>query len=130
MPDTAFEHAIAYVEEPTKDGRKIAPGGIDWQFGKRIPVTSGFEGGQVIGHAITSHIDDSGAVMATLSIEERVRRLITPLDTAISTGVGLDNIDDEVSNADPPFLTIKQSEQRRVGTEGVLTVSSRASPSH
>src|SRR3546814_1244997 len=69
MPDTAFEHAIAYVEEPTKDGRKIAPGGIDWQFGKRIPVTSGFEGGQVIGHAITSHIDDSGAVMATRSDE-------------------------------------------------------------
>src|SRR3546814_16131126 len=109
MPDTAFEHAIAYVEEPTKDGRKIAPGGIDWQFGKRIPVTSGFEGGQVIGHAITPHIDDSGAVMATLYIEERVRRLITPLDKAISLGVGLANTEAGVRTEPPPLMTTKPS---------------------
>src|SRR3546814_11381802 len=55
--------------------------------------------------------------MATLYIEERVRRLITPLDTAISLGVGLDNIEAEVSNEEPPFMTIQSGRLRHVAAQ-------------
>lgn len=91
LPADAFHAAIAYVEEPTTDNRVIAPGAVDWAFGQRVPLTSGFEGGRIIGWAIPSHIDDSGAVMATVYVED---------GAAIgSLGIGLDNtsmsVDDE-----------------------------------
>ncbi len=107
LPDTAFEHAIAYVDEPTGDGRKIASDGVDWQFGQRVPVTSGFEGGRAIGHAITSHIDDSGAVMATIYVEDRA---------AIgSLGIGLDST--EVSLDDEQHMTIQSGRLRHVAAQ-------------
>src|SRR3546814_15998464 len=70
LPSTAFHGRIAYVGEPTKDGRVIEPGKIDWQFGKRIPVTSGFEGGEVVGYAIPSPIEEDGPAMATNYVDE------------------------------------------------------------
>lgn len=83
LPADAFHATIAYVEEPTTDNRVIAPGAVDWAFGQRVPLTSGFEGGRVIGWVIPSHIDDDGAVMATAYVE----------DEAVigSLGIGLDN---------------------------------------
>lgn len=115
LPDTAFEHAIAYVDVPTKDGRKIASGGIDWGFGKRVPVTSGFEDGQIIGYAIPSHIDEAGAVMASVYIEEDTLRLITPLETSISLGIGLDNT--KVSIEDDQHMTVAKGRLRQVAAQ-------------
>src|SRR3546814_13852897 len=63
LPSTAFHGRIAYVGEPTKDGRVIEPGKIDWQFGKRIPVTYGFEGGAVVGYALPPPLQEDGAVV-------------------------------------------------------------------
>lgn len=114
LPSKAFHARIAYVEEPTKDDRVIEPGKVDWQFGKRVPVTSGFEGGRVIGHAIPSHIDASGAVMATVYIEEDVLRLIAPLDTSISLGVGLDSIEGSVEDG---RMTIKGGRLRQIAAQ-------------
>lgn len=82
LPSTAFHGRIAYVGEPTKDGRVIEPGKVDWQFGKRVPVTSGFEGGEVVGYAIPSHIEEDGSVMATIYVDE--------VDSISSLGIGLD----------------------------------------
>lgn len=114
LPSTAFHARIAYEEEPTKDNRVIEPGKIDWQFGKRVPVTSGFEDGRVIGHAIPSHIDPSGAVMATVYVEESVLRLIAPMDTSISLGVGLDSIEGSVEDG---RMTITGGRLRQVAAQ-------------
>lgn len=84
MPADEFDARIAYVEEPTRDNRVIAPGAVDWQFGQRVPLTSGFEGGQIIGWAIPSHIEEDGSVMATVYVEDKA---------AIgSLGIGLDRL--------------------------------------
>ena len=113
MPNYAFRARIAYVEEPTVDGRVIKPGSVDWQFGQRIPVTAEFEGGNVIGHAIPSHIDPSGAVMATICVE---RDLFQDAPLGFSLGVGLDSIEadiDEVTQA----MTIKSGRLRQVAAQ-------------
>lgn len=82
LPSKAFHARIAYVEEPTADNRVIQSGAVDWQFGKRVPLTSGFEGGQIIGWAIPLRIEDDGAVMATVYVEDE--KVIGSL------GIGLD----------------------------------------
>jgi hypothetical protein len=109
LPANAFHARIAYVEEPTKDGRVIAPGAVDWQFGQRVPLTSGFEGGQVIGWAIPSHIDPSGAVMATLYVEEG--------QDIGSFGIGLDNTGMSVN--DDHQMTITSGRLRHVAAQSV-----------
>lgn len=117
--DTAFEARIAYVEEPTKDGRVIKMGAINWQFGQRVPVTSGFEGGTVIGHAIPSHIDEEGAVMATVYIDDAdaLRRIGEPIGS-VSLGVGLDHLEADVDNgAEPPSMVIKAGRLRVVAAQ-------------
>lgn len=83
LPADAFHATIAYVEEPTTDNRVIQAGAVDWAFGQRVPLTAGFEGGRIIGWAIPSHIDDSGAVMATVYVEDKA--------VIGSLGIGLDN---------------------------------------
>lgn len=97
LPSTAFHGRIAYVGEPTKDGRVIEPGKIDWQFGKRIPVTSGFEGGEVVGYAIPSHIEEDGSVMATIYVDE--------VDSIGSLGIGLDHTQMSINDEDQVTLT-------------------------
>src|SRR3546814_19823614 len=68
LPSTAFHGRIAYVGAPTKDGRVIEPGKIDRQFGKRLPVPPGHEGGACVGYAITlPHEEDGRATAATHS---------------------------------------------------------------
>jgi hypothetical protein len=119
LPSSAFPAAIAYIGEPTKDGRTIKEGAIDWQFGKRVPVTAGFEGGTVIGHAIPSHIDvRDGSVMATVYIDDAdaLRRIGEPIGS-ISLGFGLDSIEAEVSNAEPPFMTLTAGRLRQVAAQ-------------
>ena len=97
LPADAFHARIAYVEEPTTDNRVIAPGAVDWAFGQRVPLTSGFEGGRVIGWAIPSHIDDSGAVMATVYVEDG--------EAIGSLGIGLDNISMSVNSEHETTIT-------------------------
>jgi hypothetical protein len=109
LPSTAFHSRIAYVGEPTKDGRVIEAGKIDWQFGKRIPVTSGFEGGKVIGHAIPSHIEEDGSVMATIYVDE--------VDSIGSLGIGLDSTDMSVD--DDQHTTITAGRLRHVAVQSV-----------
>lgn len=112
LPDTAFHATIAYVDEPTKDGRVIAPGAIDWQFGQRIPVTSGFEGGEVIGHAIPSHIDvRNGAVMATIYVEKMDRG-----EVGLSLGVGLDSTEVSVDE-DHGRMSITAGRLRQIAAQ-------------
>lgn len=114
LPSRAFRHAIAYVDEPTADGRRIEPGGVNWQFGQRIPVTLGFENpGTPIGYAIPSHIDDNGGVQATVYVSESVAKMIAPLDTSISLGVGLDSLETDLAS-EGKVLTIKGGRLRQV----------------
>lgn len=109
VPADAFHATIAYVDEPTKDGRKIEPGKVDWQFGQRVPLTSGFEGGRIIGWAIPSHIDDSGAVMATVYVEDGA--------AVGSLGIGLDNTSMSVN--DDQQMTITAGRLRHVAAQAV-----------
>lgn len=113
LPSHALHARIAYVEEPTKDGRVIAPGAVDWQFGQRIPVTAEFEGGNVIGHAIPSHVDPSGAVMATVYVD---RDLLEAHPLGISFGVGLDSIEADV-NQTTQAMTIKSGRLRQIAAQ-------------
>lgn len=109
LPAEAFHARIAYVEEPTTDNRVIAPGAIDWAFGQRVPLTSGFEGGRIIGWVIPSHIDASGAVMATAYVED---------DAAIgSLGIGLDNVSMGVN--EDHQMTITAGRLRHVAAQPV-----------
>lgn len=108
LPSTAFHGRIAYVGEPTKDGRVIEPGKIDWQFGKRIPVTSGFEGGEVVGYAIPSHIEEDGSVMATIYVDE--------VDSIGSLGIGLDSIEGSISDG---HMSISAGRLRQVAAQAV-----------
>lgn len=110
---TGFHARIAYEQEPTKDGRVIAPGAVDWQFGQRIPVTAEFEGGNVIGHAITSHVDPSGAVMATVYVD---RDLLEAHPLGISFGVGLDSISADVDQT-TQAMTIKSGRLRQIAAQ-------------
>lgn len=113
LPSDAFHATIAYVDEPTTDGRVIEAGKVDWQFGKRVPLTSGFEGGRIIGWAIPSHIDASGAVMATVYIED---------DAAVgSLGIGLDNT--QMSVNDDQQMTITSGRLRHVAAQAVEAAS-------
>lgn len=108
LPADAFHATIAYVEKPTTDNRVIAPGAVDWAFGQRVPLTSGFEGGRIIGWAIPSHIDvRDGAVMATVYVED---------ETAIgSLGIGLDNT--QMSVNDDQQMTITGGRLRHVAVQ-------------
>jgi len=114
------EARIAYVEEKTVDNRMINAGAVDWQFGQRIPVSNGFEGGQVIGHAIPSHIDETGAVMATLYIEVDALDL---LGSSFSVGIGLDSLEVDLDKGSESAMTIKSGRLRQVVVDGKATPS-------
>lgn len=109
LPAGAFEHAIAYEGKPTTDGRLIVEGSIDWQFGMKIPLTAAFEGGQIIGYVIPSHIDEAGAVMATVCPPSGV-----PIG---SLGVGLDQIEASIDNGENPSMTITDGRLRHVAVQ-------------
>ena len=110
-----FRAVIAYEGQPTKDGRLIEAGAVDWKFSQRIPVTSGFEGGTVIGHAIPTNIEEDGAVMASVYIddEDALRRMGEPTGS-ISLGVGLDHLEADVDNAESPTMTITAGRLRQI----------------
>lgn len=113
LPADAFHATIAYVEEPTTDNRVIAPGAVDWAFGQRVPLTSGFEGGRIIGWAIPSHIDDSGAVMATVYVEDKA--------VIGSFGIGLDNTSMSVN--DDQQMTITGGRLRHVAAQAAANAA-------
>lgn len=114
LPSHAFRHSIAYVGEPTVDGRTIQPGAVNWQFGERIPVSLAPDGGVAtpVGYAITSHIDDEGGVQATIYVDEKTAALITP-QTAVSIGVGLDSLEADLSG-DNSAMVVKGGRLRQV----------------
>jgi hypothetical protein len=115
LPSRAFRHAIAFVGEPTIDGRTIQRGAVNWQFGERIPVSLAPDGGVAtpVGYAIPSHIDDDGAVQATIFVDEKTMALITPLNTEVSLGVGLDSLEADLSG-DHKAMVVKGGRLRQV----------------
>lgn len=115
LPSRAFRHAIAFVGEPTADGRTIERGAVNWQFGERIPVSLAPDGGVAtpVGYAIPSHIDDDGAVQATIFVDEKTMALITPLNTEVSLGVGLDSLEADLSG-DNSAMVVKGGRLRQV----------------
>lgn len=115
LPSHAFHNPIAYEGEPTTDGRTIRRGAINWQFGQRIPVTLAPDGvaATPVGYAIPSHIDEDGAVQATIYVDEKTMGLITPLNTEVSLGVGLDSLEVDLSG-DNEVMVVKGGRLRQV----------------
>lgn len=113
-----FRTCIAREDVLSSDGRVILMDAVDWQIGTRVPLTSSFEGGLVIGSAKVVEVSGR-SVTAEVHVdpESAEGRLIFEGTGRISLGVGLDHVEADVDNGASPTMTITSGRLRQVAVQ-------------